>query len=124
MSQGGLKVEATDGVLRIVNEGARSKFVQRCQMVCFSGAQAVARGQEILYVTERAVFRLAEHGLELVEVAPGIDVRSQVLALADFPIHVSAELRTMDPRLFRDQRMDLKLEPRAEARHRRAVSLV
>ena len=109
MTTGGLEVDATDGTLRIVREGARTKFVSDCQMVCFSGRQAVARGQEITYVTERAVFRLDERGVVLTEVAPGIDVRTQVLALADFPIVVADDLALMDERLFREQPVGISL---------------
>ncbi len=112
MTGGGLAVEATGGRLAITREGTITKFVGDCQMVCFSGRQAVARGQEITYVTERAVFRLAEDGLVLTEVAPGIDVQTQVLDRADFPIRVSADLAPMDARLFEDGVMQLRLRTR------------
>jgi propionate CoA-transferase len=109
MTGGGLQVEATDGTLRIIREGTVTKFVEDCQMVCSSARRALDTGQEIRYVTERAVFRLVESGLELIEVAPGIDVATQVLAVASFPISVSRDLRPMDARLFRDEPMGLVL---------------
>ena len=109
MTTGGLEVAGNDGTLHIIREGRQRKFVDACQMVCFSGRQARMRGQEITYVTERAVFRLEPEGLVLVEVAPGIDVQRQVLDLADFPIAVSPDLTLMDAQLFREELMGLTL---------------
>jgi propionate CoA-transferase len=111
MTSGGLQVETGDGRLTITREGVKTKFVPECQMVCFSGRRALQRGQEITYVTERAVFRLTEDGLVLTEVAPGIDVKTQVLDLMQFPVPVAPELKTMDERLFRDEPMGLELLP-------------
>jgi propionate CoA-transferase len=112
MTSGGLEVEVSDGLLTITREGAVSKFVDECQMVCFSGRQAIAHGQDITYVTERAVFRLAEDGLVLVEVAPGIDIEADVLAHAAFPIRVASDVATMDARLFREEPLGMALPAR------------
>ncbi|MCB1078976.1 MAG: acyl CoA:acetate/3-ketoacid CoA transferase, partial [Verrucomicrobiae bacterium] len=76
---GGLEISHDDGKLRIDTEGRHQKFVRRIAQVCFHGPSALSRGQEVLYVTERAVFRLTPDGLELIELSPGIDLRSQVL---------------------------------------------
>jgi propionate CoA-transferase len=81
---GGLKVSVEQGRLAVIGEGSVSKFVERVQQISFSAERARKIGQEVLYITERAVFRLAEGGVELIEVAPGIDIRSQVLALMEF----------------------------------------
>ena len=98
---GGLEAVVERGVLRIRREGRTRKFVQRVQQVSFSGRHASTTGQRILYVTERAVFQVAEKGLELVEIAPGIDLRSQVLDLMDFPPTVpAAGPRIMPARVF------------------------
>lgn len=105
MTSGGLEVAADDGRLRIVREGAKRKFVERCQMICFSGRDAVARGHRIMYITERAVFRLDAEGLVLTEVAPGIDVRREITPFVDFPIRVEEPLKIMDPRIFHRQPM-------------------
>jgi propionate CoA-transferase len=117
LTGGGLHVDATSGELRILREGAVTKFVDACQMVCFSGRQALRQGQEVRYVTERAVFGLVdlgggEPGLELLEVAPGIDLQSQVLDRAEFPVRVAAAVRTMDRRLFRPERVGIELAAR------------
>jgi propionate CoA-transferase len=69
----GLEVAVAGGRLRIVREGGRTKFVRRVRQVCFHGPSAVARGQEVIYVTERAVFGLVRGGLRLLELAPGVD---------------------------------------------------
>ena len=69
----GLAVEFAGGRLRIAREGATAKFVRRVKQICFHGPSAIARGQQVLYVTERAVFALGPDGLRLTEIAPGID---------------------------------------------------
>jgi propionate CoA-transferase len=84
LTASGLEVAVEDGRLRIVCEGAVRKFVPAVGQVSFSAETARARGQSVLYVTERAVFRLAAGGIELIEVAPGIDVESQVIAVMGF----------------------------------------
>jgi propionate CoA-transferase len=81
---GGLQIAIEKGHLRIVREGRVIKFVDQVEQISFSAKRAVETGQRVLYITERAVFRLREEGLELIEVAPGIDVQSQVLDLMDF----------------------------------------
>jgi propionate CoA-transferase len=81
---GGLAVACRAGRMEIVREGALRKFVPALEQMTFNAGRARALGQEVLYVTERCVFRLGGDGLELVEVAPGIDLRRQVLDLLPF----------------------------------------
>lgn len=102
---GGLKVAVDEGRLRIVAEGTQRKFVDEVEHRTYSGEFAHARGQEAFYVTERCVFRLAQGGLELIEVAPGIDVERDILAQMAFRPQVSAQLKTMDARIFVDAPM-------------------
>ena len=85
---GGLQVEADAGVLRIVQEGAHCKFVDQVEQVCFHGPTALDSGQDVLYVTERAVFRLTCEGLKLIEIADGVDLQNDILSLMDFAPHV------------------------------------
>ena len=82
---GGLRIEAGDGALRIVQEGRSRKFVAEVEQITFNGRLAAEPARPVLYVTERCVFRLTPEGLELVEVAPGIDLERDILALMDFP---------------------------------------
>ena len=114
---GALQVEAADGRLRIVHEGGARKFVRAVEHRTFSGAEALRRGQRVLYVTERCVFRLApseEPGgggaLELIELAPGIDLERDVLAHMAFRPRISADLRPMDERLFRPELLGLRAQ--------------
>lgn len=81
---GGLQVQAHQEQLTITTEGKHQKFVRRVAQICFNGQQALKNGQEVLYVTERAVFKLTAHGLELVEVAPGVDINTHILNNMDF----------------------------------------
>ena len=103
---GGLQVAIVDGRLRIVKEGRQRKFISAVEQVTFNGRYAAERGQPVLYVTERCVFALRAEGLELTEVAPGIDIERDILAHMDFRPLIDAP-RTMDERIFRDEPMRL-----------------
>ena len=92
---GGLEVEMRGTELRIIREGQHAKFVKQIQHVCFHGPSALARGQQVHYVTERAVFELTTGGLRLIEIAPGIDLQSQILDLMSFRPSVAADVRRL-----------------------------
>ena len=102
----GLQIAIDDGV-RIVHEGSLHKFVPSVRQVSFNGRLARQRGQQVHYVTERAVFALADDGLVLSEVAPGIDVERDVLGQMGFRPRVADELLTMDRRLYSTGAMGL-----------------
>ena len=95
----GLEVEI-DGGVRIASEGSLGKFVPAVREITFNARLARERGQQVRYITERAVFALEADGLVLVEVAPGIDVERDVLGQMGFRPRVAEPLRTMDPRLY------------------------
>ncbi|TME81956.1 MAG: hypothetical protein E6I45_06980 [Chloroflexi bacterium] len=95
----GLQVEIRDGI-HVTNEGSLAKFVPKVREISFNGRLARERGQQVRYITERAVFALEDGGLVLTEVAPGIDVEGQVLSQMGFRPRVADDLRTMDPRLY------------------------
>ncbi|MEL7598366.1 MAG: 3-oxoacid CoA-transferase, partial [Clostridiaceae bacterium] len=97
-----------DGKLVIEQEGRESKFIKQVQQVTFSGKYAIKKGQPILYITERAVFELREDGVHLIEVAPGIDIQTQVIDLMGFVPKMDGEVKLMDARIFRDEKMGLK----------------
>lgn len=81
----GLEVAYEDGKLRIVHEGRIAKFVKQVEQISFSGPVARAANRDVLFVTERAVFRLQPEGLELIEVAPGIDIQRDIINRMEFP---------------------------------------
>ncbi len=105
---GRVSIEAAEGKLRILKEAHSRKFVEQVEHVTFSGAVASARGQGVLYVTERCVFALGSDGLQLIEVAPGIDIERDILALMDFKPVVRREPALMDERIFHDAPMNLR----------------
>lgn len=104
----GLQVELGGGKLRIVAEGRIRKFVQRVEQVTLNGPFAWEKGQEVLYVTERAVFRLGSEGPILTEVAPGISVEEDIRPHVEFKLVVAERLHTMDPRIFTEGPMGLR----------------
>ena len=104
---GGLEIAVEGGKLRIVKEGKARKFVAEVEHRTFSGQYALKRGQPVLYVTERCVFRLGETGMALIEVAPGIDVDRDILANMDFKPDTST-VRPMDGRIFAEGAMGLR----------------
>jgi propionate CoA-transferase len=103
----GLRIATGDGRLTIEHEGRSQKFVKQVEQITFSGAFAAEHGREVLYITERCVFRLVPGGLELVEVAPGIDLERDILAHMAFKPFVRTP-RLMDARIFRPEPMGLK----------------
>ena len=104
---GGLEIELEDGRLKIVKEGKVRKFVRDVEQITFSGDLAAARGQPVLYVTERCVFTISPSGFELVEVAPGIDLQEDILDQMEFT-PVMKSVMQMDPRIFRNEPMQLR----------------
>jgi propionate CoA-transferase len=103
----GLEVVVEGDGIRIVTEGRSRKFIAAVEQVTFSGAYAAERGQPVLYVTERCVFRRTKAGMELAEVAPGIDIERDILGQMGF-VPIVQDLKPMDPRLFRDAVMGLE----------------
>jgi len=106
LTAGGLQVQAGDGRLRIVHEGRVKKLVQDVSHLSYNAPYMAQRGQQVRYITERAVFELRPdpHGvprLTLIEIAPGIDLQRDVLDACATPIAVAADLRRMDERIFR-----------------------
>ncbi len=105
---GGLEIAVEQGQLRIRHEGNTIKFVEEVEQRTFSGAVASSRQQPVLYVTERAVFRLTMDGPELIEIAPGVDLERDILGQMAFRPRISAHLKVMDARIFNDEPMGLR----------------
>jgi propionate CoA-transferase len=98
------------GKTRINQEGKYKKFVEHLEQVSYNGQFARERNQEVLYITERAVFRRGDQGLVLIEIAPDIDLQRDILAHMGFTPHIAPDLKTMDARLFRDEPMGLSAD--------------
>jgi acetate CoA-transferase len=110
LKAGGLKESVKEGKLFIDTEGKVKKFVNATDEITFNGAEAIKNGQEVIYVTERAVFILTKEGLVLTEIAPGVDLQRDVLSQMGFEVKVSDELKKMDARLFNDGKMGIREE--------------
>ncbi len=107
LTSGGLRVAAENGGLRIVQEGRFRKFVQRVEQITLNAGRAFKKGQSVKYITERAVFQLGADGIELVEVAPGMDVDRDIRPYVGFPLTLSPALKTIDERVYREAPMGL-----------------
>jgi len=117
-ASGGLETAIEEGRLRIIKEGRTPKFVERIGQVTFSADVARQSAQDVLFVTERCVFRLDERGLAVTEVAPGIDLQRDVLERLPFRAAIEGP-REMDPTVFRsapmrlrERMLDLRIENR------------
>lgn len=104
---GGLKVDVKDGKLVIVNEGKIKKFIKQVEQVTFSAEYAKESNQIVVYVTERCVFELRKEGLTLTEIAPGVDLEKDILAHMEFKPLIADDLKEMDARLFKEEKMGL-----------------
>ncbi|MEP2530653.1 CoA-transferase [Shimia sp.] len=105
----GVDVDVQDGALNIRQEGRVSKFIEAIQQITFSGSRASRLGKPVLYVTERCVFSLGADGIELIEIAPGIDLQRDILDRMGFaPIVNQPQL--MDARIFDPAPMDLRVD--------------
>ncbi len=104
---GGLDETVENGKLKINRDGAKMKFIKKVEQVTFSGEYAMETGQEVLYITERAVFRLTPEGVMLTEIAPGVDLERDILAHMEYKPVLSPALKQMDERIFKPEIMGL-----------------
>jgi propionate CoA-transferase len=109
LTAGDLDVAVVDGKLLIERDGKQKKFIDQVEHRTFSGPYAAQNGKDVLYVTERCVFRLTREGLELIEIAPGIDIKRDILDRMDFE-PIVRQPREMDPRIFSAEPMGLREE--------------
>ncbi len=98
---GGLREEIRDGTLIITHEGTYKKFKKDVEQITFSARHAMERQQNVLVITERAVFRLTQNGLVLIEIAPGIELQKDILNQMDFKPAISTNLQTMGYEIFK-----------------------
>ena len=107
------------------DKGRTRKFIDEVEHRTYSGEYAARRGQEALFVTERCVFKLVIEdgmsGLELIEIAPGVDLERDILAQMDFKPAISAELKLMDARIFAPLPMNWRVDFLAQPPEQRLV---
>lgn len=107
---GNLEVAVDAGKLRIIEDGKAVKFVDEVEHRTFSGPQAAKWGKTVLYITERCVFKLTAEGLELIEIAPGVDLQKDILDKMEFRPIMHREPQLMDARIFTDEPMNFRAE--------------
>jgi propionate CoA-transferase len=120
LTAGELDIAWERGKTVIRKEGRHRKFVPKLEQICYSASLARARGQVALFVTERAVFRVGDEGLELIEIAPGLDPERDVIAHMGFRPAVSRQLREMDRAIFEPGLMGLGAHLHGKARRYRS----
>jgi len=94
--------------LEIRQNGSQKKFCKKVQQITFNGEYAAKKGQNVMFITERAVFRLTENGLRLIEIAPGVDLEKDILQQMDFMPEIATNLVEMDCRLFKQGPMNIR----------------
>jgi propionate CoA-transferase len=96
----GVKLKTGNGQMRVLAQGSVKKLVREVDQITFSGPQSLLRGQTVLYLTERASFRLTANGIELFEIAPGVDLERDVLAQMEFAPLVAQTMGVMSTEFF------------------------
>jgi len=120
LTAGELDVAWDGGRTLIRKEGRHRKFVPKLEQICYSASIGRERGQVVLFVTERAVFRIGTHGLELIEIAPGLDVERDVIAHMGFRPAIARDLKEMDRRIFEPGLMGLASQVHGKPRGHRS----
>lgn len=101
-------IEINEKGVKVHEAGKFKKFIKTVEQITFNGKYAVEKGQEVLYCTERALFKLTKEGLELIEIAPGIDLEKDILSMMEFKPKINDQLKVMDPIIFRNTLLNLK----------------
>jgi propionate CoA-transferase len=114
LTAGDVDIAWENGKTVIRKEGRHRKFVPKLEQICYSAEMGCAKGQVTLFVTERAVFQVGVEGLELIEIAPGLDAERDVIASMGFRPRVARDLRVMDARIFADGKMGLAAHVRGK----------
>ena len=109
-TNGDLEINVKDNKLNIVKDGSKNKFVKKVQQITFSGKNAIKNNLEVLYVTERAVFKLKKEGLVLIEIAPGIDLKKDILYHMSFKPIISKDLKEMPSAIFNKGKMNVSIK--------------
>jgi acyl CoA:acetate/3-ketoacid CoA transferase len=107
--EAGAELELTGHALRVARPGKFAKMVEAVEHVTFSGRRARATGQDVLYVTERCVIRLANGGLVATEIMPGIDPARDIVDASCGRVRVADDARQMPHVLLAPNPMGLAL---------------
>lgn len=105
---GGIQAEFDEAGIHIVKEGRFKKLVKKVQQISYNGKMAVARGQNMFFVTERAVFKLTEKGPVLIEIAKGADMEKDILAQMEFKPLMADEIRETPVEIYKEKAFGLK----------------
>jgi len=101
-------IEINETGVKVHEPGKFKKFINQVEQITFNGKYAFNNGQEVLYCTERALFKLTNNGIELIEIAPGIDLKKDVLSMMEFKPKISSDLKVMDEIIFKSEKLNLK----------------
>lgn len=104
-----MKCEIADGKLNIIEDAPGIKFKKAVEQITYSGEYGVESGQTVYYITERALFKLVPGGLELLEIAPGVDLQKDILDKMEFT-PIMNDVKVMDEKIFKDTLMHLTFE--------------
>lgn len=104
------KITIGNGTINVEDGECANKMVKQVEHITFSGIEATKSGQKVLYVTERCVFKLVPEGVELIEIAPGLDLQKDILDHMDFEPLMNEQFKLMDERIFTDDPMNLEEE--------------
>ena len=104
---GKLMTSVRDGRITIEQEGKFEKLIKKVSSITFHAEQAEKQKQEVIYITERAVFRLLDGNVVLTEIAPGIDLQKDVIDQMGFVPEIAEDLKVMDARIFREEKMNI-----------------
>ena len=101
-------LEISEQGIKVIQSGKIKKFIHEVEQITFNGKYAYESGQEVLYCTERALFKLVKGGIELIEIAPGIDIEKDIFSMMDFRPKISPQLKTMNLNIFKQGLLNLK----------------
>lgn len=101
-------LEISTNQLVIIKNGPIKKFLAAVEQITFNGQYALEKQQNVMFITERAVFKLTPDGLKLLEIAPGVDLQTDILDQMEFMPIIDDDYVLMDPRLFNNAPMNLQ----------------
>ena len=104
---GKLLTSVGEGKIKIEQEGKFEKLIKKVSSVTFSAKQAQKQGQEVIYITERAVFKLIDGKVVLTEIAPGVDLEKDIISQIGFKPEIANDLKLMDERIFKEEKMNI-----------------